>query len=86
MYKHTTADGRKIKLHDLETSHLTNIINLIKRRAKEGITVVHGGGGWTEDDICYEEEDLFGKDVKKYYNYSKYKKELKRRRKNLIPP
>jgi hypothetical protein len=37
--KHITKEGKKIKLKDLETSHLKNIITMIERRAKNGFTI-----------------------------------------------
>lgn len=37
MKYHITKAGRKIKLSELELNHLINIINFIKRKAKEGL-------------------------------------------------
>ena len=75
---HKTKDGRKIKLADLETSHLKNIIKWIERRAKEGLTVRMGGGSCAEE-MWYEEEILYGEEAKSVLNYSDYKTELERR-------
>lgn len=75
---HKTKDGKKIKLCDLETSHLENIIRWIERKAKEGLTVSIGGGS-TAEDMWYEEDTYYGKEVKRKLNFSDYKNELKRR-------
>ncbi len=79
MIYHTAKDGRKILLKDLKTSHLINIIKLIERKAKEGVTI-RSGGGSTAEDIWYDEYTIFGKDAKKYLNYHHYLKELKDRK------
>ena len=46
MKYHTTKDGTKIKLNDLELSHLKNILRWIDRKAADGLTIVRGGGGF----------------------------------------
>lgn len=78
--KHITKDGKSIKLKDLSDNHLNNIINLIKRRAKGGITL-GTGGGVDLNDMWYEEKILYGKEAKKMLKYKKYVKERKRRTK-----
>jgi hypothetical protein len=83
MEYHITRDGRKIKMCDLETSHLENIIKWIKRKSKEGL-LLRMGGGATAEDMWYDEYVLFGKDAKEQLNYKQYKSELKRRNINHI--
>lgn len=78
MKYHITKEGKKIKLSDLETSHLKNIVKLIKRRAKEGVTI-SSGGGYFSDEIWYDEETIYGKKAKEHLGYKLYKKELKKR-------
>ena len=75
---HRTKDGRKIKLANLETSHLENIIKWIERKSKEGLTVRMGGGS-TAEDIWYYEKTYYGEDAKRQLNFSDYKAELERR-------
>ena len=75
---HTTKDGKKIKLSDLELSHLENIIKWIERKAKEGFTVSMGGG-FTAKDMWYDEETYYGEEAKKQLNFYDYKAELERR-------
>jgi len=75
---HETKDGRKIKLADLETSHLENILKWIERKAKEGLTVRMGGGS-TAEDIWYDEETCYGEDAKRQLNFYDYEAELERR-------
>jgi len=78
-YKHTDKEGNETELKDLKLSHLINIINFIKRKSKEGLTVRYGGCGCYAEDMWYDEETYFGKRVKQYFNYKEYKKELERR-------
>ena len=78
MKYHKTKDGKKIKLADLETNHLENIIKWIEKKAEEGFTISSGGGS-TSEDMWYDEETYYGKEAKKQLNYSDYKDELKRR-------
>jgi hypothetical protein len=75
---HKTKDGKKIKLSDLETGHLENIIKWIERKAKEGLTVRMGGGSCAED-MWYEQETYYGEDAKRQLNFYDYKAELKNR-------
>ena len=81
MKYHVTKDGRKIKLKDLELSHLKNIIKFIERRAKEGIDIEIGGGEWDIDAMWYGADTIYGEEVKKQLHYYDYVKELKRRNK-----
>jgi hypothetical protein len=78
---HTCKDGRKIKIRDLEDSHLVNIVKLIRRKAKEGFTVSYGSVGTGQvDDMWYDELTFYGKQVRKMLKYKRYKKELKFRK------
>ena len=79
MKYHTTKEGNKIKLEDLELSHLKNIIKWIDRKAAEGVTVRMGGGGVDVDDCWYEEETYYGEDVRRDFNYYHYVAELNKR-------
>ena len=78
---HRTKDGKNIKLADLEFSHLENILKLIERKAKEGVTVKNGGGGPTAEDMWYDEETYYGKKAKRLLNFYDYKTEFKSREK-----
>lgn len=78
MKYHKTKDGKKIKLADLELSHLENIIKWIERKAKEGLTVRMGGGSCAED-MWYDEETYYGEKVKRQLNFYDYKAELESR-------
>jgi hypothetical protein len=79
MKYHTTKDGKKIKLADLELSHLENIIKWIERKAKEGLTVRYGGSGPCAEDMWYDEDTYFGEEVKRKLNFYDYKAELEQR-------
>ena len=78
MKYHTTKEGKKIKLVDLEISHLENILKWIERKAKEGLRVRMGGGSCAED-MWYDEETYYGEEAKAQLNFSDYKDELERR-------
>jgi len=81
---HTTKNGDQIALSKLEDSHLQNIINLMQRKAKEGIVVRYGGGS-SADDIWYDEDHLYGEEALAKMHYSEYAAEQKRRRTMLAP-
>ena len=78
MKYHRTKNGNKIKLSDLELSHLQNIIKLIDRKATEGLTIRMGGGS-TAEDMRYDEDTYYGEAVRKKLNYYDYKAELYKR-------
>lgn len=80
---HTDREGRQTPIQSLELSHLINIIAFIKRKAKEGITIMYGTDGVDVDDMHYDEDYLEGKEVRKYLGLKVYKKELKRRLKEF---
>lgn len=77
-FMHITKNGDKIALSKLEDSHLQNIINLLQRKAKEGVKVRYGGGT-TADDIWYDEDMLYGEEALKHLHYGEYVAEQKRR-------
>ncbi len=79
MKYHTTKDGTKIKLSDLELSHLKNILRWIDRKAADGLTIMRGGGGFDVDSIWYDEDTYYGEDARRELNYYDYKAELSRR-------
>ena len=83
-YYHETADGKFIKLEDLKDDHLNNIIKMIERKAKEGISIMTGGGHGDIEQMWSDIEELDGDEVLDHFNYRKYKKEQKRRRKASI--
>lgn len=76
---HKTKLGDKIALSDLELSHLENIIKWIEKKSIEGLRVSFGGGGCCAEDMWYDEDILFGKEVKQQLNYKDYILELKNR-------
>lgn len=78
MKYHTTREGKKIKLKDLDLDHLKNIINYIEKKAEEGV-LIRCGGGSTPEDFWYDEDLIIGDEALVYLNYKVYKKELKRR-------
>lgn len=78
-FYHKTKDGKKIKLSDLELSHLKNIIRWIENHAKNGLTIQDGGGTYGMDSFWYDEDTIFGDEAKKHLKYKRYIKELKRR-------
>lgn len=83
-FMHVTKNGDQIALSKLGDSHLQNIINLLQRKAKEGITV-RSGGGFDATEIWYEEDILHGEEALRRLNYYEYLAEQKRRRTMLAP-
>jgi len=78
--EHTTRDGRKIKLCDMSDEHLANTIQLIERRAKEGI-IIRIGGGVDLTDLWYDEYTLYGQEVLGALGHGSYIAEQRRRQK-----
>ena len=76
---HEIRDGTKIALHDLKDSHLQNIINLLQRKAEEGILVC-SGGGFDASEIWYDEYKAFGDEALRLLHYDKYLAEQERRK------
>jgi hypothetical protein len=70
---HTTKDGERIPLSQLENRHLINIIKFIKRRAEGGVDKFGGVFGNIEEDM------LYGLEALEYLNYDIYVNELERR-------
>lgn len=76
---HITKDGSKVKIKELDLNHLKNIIRWIKRRAKEGVSVITGRSGPLAEDMWADEDTIYGEDAKLLLNYKAYIDELKRR-------
>lgn len=79
MKNHITKDGRKIPIKELEDRHLINIVKAIKRKARTGLFIKRYGGGMDSEEIWYDEEVIWGRQVKKALHFKSYKKELKAR-------
>lgn len=77
--KHIDKNGKKWELNEIGDDHLENIINLIKRKCVEGVTL-RSGGGSSPEDYWYDEDYLYGKKAFKHLNGPKYLEELNRRR------
>lgn len=78
MDMHRTRDGKLIPISQMTDAHLRNMIELIERKAKEGIELVTGDM-FDEDPEC-EIDEIFGDDVLRSMNYAIYVAELKRRK------
>ena len=76
---HITKDGDRIPLRKLSDTHLQNIIKLILKKSKEGITIIDGGG--TDAlEIWYDEYTIIRESVLQKLNYKEYTKERDRRK------
>jgi len=73
---HTCKDGKKIKISELETDHLVNIIKMIIQKSKDGLKVRWGCGGSLASDFDYDENILYGEAALKRMNYDAYVTEL----------
>ena len=56
MKYHITKNGDKIKLSDLELSHLENIIKMIERKSIEGITI-RIDSSFSPEDFWYDKKN-----------------------------
>ena len=74
----TTKDGDEIAYKDLDDNHLLNIIKLINKKAIEGCTIC-SGGGHDPDEMWYDEETIYGEDVKQYFHLNDLMREAKKR-------
>lgn len=79
---HTTKNGEVLALHEIDDTHLQNIIENIERKAKKGVIIMRGGGS-SPDDIWYDEDHLFGYEVLRMMRYAMYTRERERRKKAL---
>ena len=76
-----TKNNEEIPFNELEDSHLLNIIKYIRQKAKEGIQIVSAFGYDGDDDFMSGDiEELYGKDVLKYYDYNELFKEARKRK------
>jgi hypothetical protein len=75
-----TQNGEAIPIECLNDSHLDNIINMIEKKAKEGM-LFQSGGGHDALDMWYEEDVIYGQDVYDYYGiYEELIEERNKRR------
>ena len=84
---HSCADGTIVcingehpQYNKMTDTHLINTLGWIERKAKEGLTVMHGGGGWDVDSLWYDEDTYYGDEAKYHLNYNIYTKEAKKRK------
>jgi len=80
-FKHQTKDGRQIKLKDLETNHLLNIIACHMKIANQGFVIQSGGGD--DGDYWFDEIVLHGNSVFNHFKTQKYVAEFVKRYKKL---
>jgi len=73
MFYHTTRDGKKIKLKDMDDRHLVNTIKMLEGQAESGIKIYYG------DDYYRDEDTLYGQDALDYLDYDEYIEEVERR-------
>jgi hypothetical protein len=73
-----TKEGKEIEYSKLEDSHLLNILGFIERAAEEGITIM-SGGGIDFEDFWFDEEEIYGAEVKQRFDYRGLRKEARNR-------
>ena len=78
---HTTKDGRKLPISEMDDAHLLNAVRRQKRRAKEGVKVFYGylaSGDGASDNFC-ETGTLHGRDALELFNHQDYINEINKR-------
>jgi hypothetical protein len=78
---HTTKDGRKLPISEMDNEHLLNTVRRQKRRAKEGVKVFYGylaSGDGASDNFC-ETDIFYGRDALELFNHQDYLDEVKKR-------
>ena len=79
----TTKHGEEIKISDMETSHIINSMNLLKRTAKIGVDKLVSLGYLDDDNFpSYDEYFLIGKDFLKETPYKALLREYNNRLKS----
>ncbi len=79
--KHTTRDGKDMRIRDMTDLHLANTIALHERRAEEGVTVCRGGGGPDPSDMWFDVYEIYGKEALEHLGHHHYVREQRRRAK-----
>jgi hypothetical protein len=75
---HTTIDGVDIALKDMSDRHLLNLLNIMRKKAAEGILL--RWGCLDCDGVDYVEEMIFGDEALRTINYFDYLDELNSRK------
>ncbi len=75
---HTTKDGVDIALKDMSDRHLTNLLNIMRRKSVDGVLIRWGCMDY--DCVDYDEYMIFGDEVLQMINYYEYFNELKGRK------
>ncbi len=74
------VDGEEIEIPSMSDSHVINAIRYVKKLAKEGMEIVHGGGFIDGDDMWGDVDIIKGREVFSYFdNYYKLVAEARRR-------
>jgi hypothetical protein len=81
MTTHTTKDGRKLPISEMDNEHLLSTVRRQKRRAKAGVQVVSGGCGFGSAGNEYygDAEMLYGRNALELFNHQDYLDEVKKR-------
>ena len=73
-------EGNQIKVSEMSNEHLLNAIAYVNRKAKEGMTILHGSAGVDIDDMWYDVEEIKGEEVFEHFEgYEDLVKEAKKR-------
>lgn len=75
--RHTTKDGRVMKISEMSDNHLRNTIRFLRRRADAGIEVESGGADGGE--VWYDTYELHGSSALTYLDYEHYVAEANKR-------
>lgn len=76
---HIDKQGNEHKLSEMPVEHIMNIMRFIEEKARQGLLIRQGGRSICDDDRWYEEDMIYGDDVKERLNYYSFENEIKRR-------
>lgn len=72
---HTTRDGQKMLISDMNSGHLMATIKFIEKKAEDGFVVAAGGS--CPESFYFEEAE--GPEVLDYFDYDSYLQEAHKR-------
>lgn len=76
---HTTRDGTRMRIADMDDRHLLNTTRMLERVAEQGVLKMMGGGD-SPENFWYDEEVVYGSEALEALGYDAYVTEARRRK------